>query len=375
MYKKAFFSICMAILLVPSLAVGVGASAQEQLVGQIIKGSGSTLYYVGSDNQRYVFPNEKTFKSWFDDFSVVEKVSDEKLAELPLAGNVRYRPGALLVKIQTDPRVYAVSRNGILHWITSEQLARTYYGENWNLLVDDVPDTFFVNYNVGNPINDDSDYNPEEEEDTSPTIGDDLGFRHIEHMTHIRQTAQKKQCKWLNRAMERLQHRIDRLDIKIEHIGDDFLNKCLNSVVDDEHNYYSDKKVILCHTPPEEHEDAHTISVGKAAARAHLAHGDTLGACSDAVVAEENVAAPTISNVASEPDTTTATVTWDTDKNATSAVTYAENMFDVASTTMQVSDELLTTSHSIVLTGLTASTTYYFMVTSEDASGNVATST
>ena len=38
-------------------------------------------------------------------------------------------------------------------------------------------------------------------------------------------------------------------------------------------------KVILCHIPPGNPADAHTIEVGAPAMRAHLAHGDTLGAC------------------------------------------------------------------------------------------------
>jgi hypothetical protein len=38
-------------------------------------------------------------------------------------------------------------------------------------------------------------------------------------------------------------------------------------------------KVTLCHRPPGNPRNAHTITVGAAAVPAHLAHGDTLGAC------------------------------------------------------------------------------------------------
>lgn len=40
-------------------------------------------------------------------------------------------------------------------------------------------------------------------------------------------------------------------------------------------------KVTLCHIPPENAEAAHTLSVGPAAVKAHLAHGDVLGSCED----------------------------------------------------------------------------------------------
>jgi cysteine-rich repeat protein len=43
-----------------------------------------------------------------------------------------------------------------------------------------------------------------------------------------------------------------------------------------------DKKVTLCHVPPGNPANAQTISVGEAAVRAHVAHGDQLGACASA---------------------------------------------------------------------------------------------
>lgn len=38
-------------------------------------------------------------------------------------------------------------------------------------------------------------------------------------------------------------------------------------------------KVTICHIPPGNPGNAHTIVVGVAAVPAHLAHGDTLGEC------------------------------------------------------------------------------------------------
>jgi hypothetical protein len=39
------------------------------------------------------------------------------------------------------------------------------------------------------------------------------------------------------------------------------------------------EKVVICHIPPGNPENAHTISVSPNAVPAHLAHGDTLGPC------------------------------------------------------------------------------------------------
>lgn len=40
-------------------------------------------------------------------------------------------------------------------------------------------------------------------------------------------------------------------------------------------------KVTICHVPPGNPANAHTITVGIPAIPAHLAHGDSLGACGE----------------------------------------------------------------------------------------------
>lgn len=128
-------------------------------IGMRVKGSGPAVY-LAVDGKRYAFPNESVYKSWYADFTGVDDQTDADLAALPLAGNVTYRPGLTLVKITTDPRVYAVSQYGILHWITTEQIARDLYGASWNTHVVDIPDAFFINYIVGFQIDSASQYNP-----------------------------------------------------------------------------------------------------------------------------------------------------------------------------------------------------------------------
>jgi hypothetical protein len=117
--------------------------------GDLIKGSLPAVYYCGSDGKRYVFVNDKAYFTWYSDFSKVKTVSDSTLASIMIGGNVTYRPGVRMVKIQSDPKVYAVSRGGTLRWISSEATAVSLYGTDWAKLVDDVADSFFVNYTVG----------------------------------------------------------------------------------------------------------------------------------------------------------------------------------------------------------------------------------
>jgi len=120
--------------------------------GSLIKGSLPAVYYCGADGKRWVFPNEAAFRTWYQDFSSVIPVSDEILSSIPLGGNVTYRPGSRMIKVQSDPKVYVVDYNGILHWVETEDVARRLYGESWKSKIDDISDAFFVNYRVSDSI-------------------------------------------------------------------------------------------------------------------------------------------------------------------------------------------------------------------------------
>ena len=106
--------------------------------------------------------------------------------------------------------------------------------------------------------------------------------------------------------------------------------------------------------------------------------------------------APRITNVRSSVTTTGATITWNTDEPAGSRVEFgtvrtslnsvagatAFSSSDAASPAGDVSTRAiivtpvptsqLRTSHSVTITGLRPSTTYYYQVVSVDAAGNVA---
>jgi hypothetical protein len=102
---------------------------------------------------------------------------------------------------------------------------------------------------------------------------------------------------------------------------------------------------------------------------AHDAAGNY--ATSTVVAVTVDNTAPTISSIASSSVASSAqTITWTTNEAATSQVSYGTTLsYGSAS-----SSAVLATSHSITLTGLTASTVYDFQVSSTDAAGNLATS-
>src|SRR5207237_8324013 len=76
---------------------------------------------------------------------------------------------------------------------------------------------------------------------------------------------------------------------------------------------------------------------------------------------------PAISSVAATSITATrATITWTTDKPATSQVDYGTTSTYGTSTTP---DPTLVTGHSVTLANLTSSTTYHYRVDNNNSSG------
>jgi len=134
--------LSMSMVVVPD--VGATASA-----GDLIKMDGlSSVYYLGADSKRYVFPNESTYFAWYSDFSSVVTIPQSELESYSLGANVVMRPGTKLVKITTDPKVYAVTDNGVLSWVPDEATASALYGADWAARIIDVPDAFFTNYTI-----------------------------------------------------------------------------------------------------------------------------------------------------------------------------------------------------------------------------------
>lgn len=86
--------------------------------------------------------------------------------------------------------------------------------------------------------------------------------------------------------------------------------------------------------------------------------------------------APVISATSTSGITSsTATVGWTTDEAATSKVYYSTSTPVITASALSVLNGSFTTGHTLALSGLTASTTYYFVLESKDASNNTATTT
>ncbi|MBN2093904.1 MAG: peptidoglycan-binding protein [Candidatus Zambryskibacteria bacterium] len=135
-------------------------------------------------------------------------------------------------------------------------------------------------------------------------------------------------------------------------------------------------KVLICH-------NGHTISVALPALSAHLAHGDSPVPCGPVVDDgddgdDTDTTAPTIDTIEiTNIATTTATVSWSTNEEATGILWYSTSTpVDIeAQNTEKLENSSLMPSHSFGLSGLATSTAYYLIITAKDAAGNIGTST
>ncbi|MFH1565008.1 MAG: hypothetical protein ABIC82_04115 [bacterium] len=128
--------------------------------GDLIKQEGSaSVYYLGTDSKRYLFPNNSTFQAWYGSGATVTTVSSEVLLGYELGGNAVARAGRLVQVVTNDSpwmvadaKVYALSNSGTIQHIDSAETAVALFGANWESKIIPVPEQLFSNYTEGDAL-------------------------------------------------------------------------------------------------------------------------------------------------------------------------------------------------------------------------------
>lgn len=167
-----YFRTILTVLVVVSLFIPC-LRAQAAVSGSLVKGASSTVYYVTAEGNRLAFPNEATYFTWYKNFDAVNNISDAEVAALPLTGLVTMRPGVAPVKIQSDPKIYAVAHGGTLRELVSNDISSMIYGNDWQKKVVTVPEAFFTSYKTGAKVSGSGQYWWKQEVDNAPTIASD----------------------------------------------------------------------------------------------------------------------------------------------------------------------------------------------------------
>lgn len=131
------------------MGAGTAQASSSFTAGDLIKlPNVSTVYYYGFDGKRHAFPNEPIYFSWYTNFDGIKIITPAEMSAITLGKNIVVRPGANLVKIQSDPKVYVVEPYGVLRHIQSESDAVKLYGANWAKRVIDLNVAFFPDYAI-----------------------------------------------------------------------------------------------------------------------------------------------------------------------------------------------------------------------------------
>ncbi len=154
--KRAFTVAVAAATILWSIGISafvLPLQASAASAGDLIRGETlSTVYYYASDGSRYAFTSEASYFTWYEDFDDVEWLTDDEIADISLAGNIVNRPGSFWIKIESDPKTYAVTPQGQIRWIESEEVAEGLAGSDWNQFILDVSDSYFPDYTVGTSL-------------------------------------------------------------------------------------------------------------------------------------------------------------------------------------------------------------------------------
>jgi len=127
------------------------------LAGQFVRAYGfPSIYYVDSGLGRRVFWDTNAFFTWADSWNNVVWVTDATLPTMAFGDAMLPKPGVVLVKVQSDPRVYVIGEDGagntILRWVPSEDIAAALFGSDWADYVIDVDATIFSKFGAGDDM-------------------------------------------------------------------------------------------------------------------------------------------------------------------------------------------------------------------------------
>ncbi|PIX61977.1 hypothetical protein CO057_03360 [Candidatus Uhrbacteria bacterium CG_4_9_14_0_2_um_filter_41_50] len=137
--------------------VGDNSSTTSDLEYSVKAPSFASVYYVTGEGRR-AFISSAAYFTWFDSFEEIANVQDQDLSAWSLSGLMLPKAGVVLVKIQSDPQVYALAENSsdefspLLRAIPDEQTAIALYGNDWADYVIDIEPTFFAKFSQGEPM-------------------------------------------------------------------------------------------------------------------------------------------------------------------------------------------------------------------------------
>lgn len=139
--------ITMVITLLFPLSRTQAAIMCDFVPGDLVKlSTSSNVYVLGPDRLLHQFPTKQVFFSWFDAVTDVQIMQPGCIDEYGVGKVVPMRPGATLVKVPYNPRVYVLLPGGGLRHIKNESIAEKIAGPEWNRHIMDITEQEYLTY-------------------------------------------------------------------------------------------------------------------------------------------------------------------------------------------------------------------------------------
>ncbi|HWQ99550.1 MAG TPA: hypothetical protein VN397_01735 [Candidatus Methylomirabilis sp.] len=138
-------------------------------------GMNSYTYWYDPNGGRYVFLSDAAVTSWYPDASSrMQETPVAELAIIPLKGTMSHKPAVRLIRFASSPRVYAVSRYGMLRWLTTENVVTALYGTDWKSRVDEISVADYPVYRIGSAVTDEAEFDRDRYLMAAPTPSENI---------------------------------------------------------------------------------------------------------------------------------------------------------------------------------------------------------
>ncbi|PIR03577.1 MAG: hypothetical protein COV59_05300 [Candidatus Magasanikbacteria bacterium CG11_big_fil_rev_8_21_14_0_20_39_34] len=148
--KKIAYTLLISGFLFFAGAVHAQENCPDLQSYDVFSPHGSNAVYMLNKNSEMVpFPNDDVYKSWFDDYSIVQDVDPTCITyKSPQRAPffVDYRSGSRILKRPLSPKLYVIKQGNVLAPVNDGKILENWYGKDWSKLIRDVSDELLTSY-------------------------------------------------------------------------------------------------------------------------------------------------------------------------------------------------------------------------------------
>lgn len=153
-FKKISFFLAGFLLITASFLFLFNKSVQAYSIGSLVRmAGGRDIYYIASDNKKYLIPDAKTFSTWYSSFAGIQVLTKKEFTAIKTGSvKVTVRPGSSLIKFTGNKNVYVVLKGASLRKVADKQMAKGVFTESWYKSLITLPAKNLSDYAIGDAL-------------------------------------------------------------------------------------------------------------------------------------------------------------------------------------------------------------------------------